>query len=128
MSVQSVWGFNLRMNLGGMSLEKITSEQAVRDYLVELCDIIQMKRFQEPQVIHFGDDPVIAGFSFLQWILTSNIVGHTVDATREGYIDVFSCSEFDPKLALDFTVRYFSAQSVDWDFTTRQAPPVAQSK
>jgi S-adenosylmethionine decarboxylase len=76
----------------------------------ELCDLIKMRRFGETQVVRFGDDPRVTGFSMTQLIETSLISAHFADNSRAIYLDVFSCAPYDPNEAADFAARFFKAQ------------------
>jgi S-adenosylmethionine decarboxylase len=75
----------------------------------ELCDLIKMRRFGETQVVRFGDDPRVTGFSMTQLIETSLISAHFADNSRAIYLDVFSCAPYDPDEAARFAARFFKA-------------------
>ncbi len=69
-----------------------------------------MRRFGETQVVHFGDDPRVTGFSMTQLIETSLISAHFADNSRAIYLDVFSCAPYDPDEAAAFASQFFKAQ------------------
>ena len=66
-----------------------------------------MKRFGEPQVVHFGEDERVAGYSMVQLIETSLISAHFANQTNATYLDVFSCKPYDPELVADFAQNFF---------------------
>jgi hypothetical protein len=68
-----------------------------------------MRRFGETQVIHFGEDERVAGFSMVQLIETSLISGHFANLTNAVYLDVFSCKLYDPQTVQDFAMEFFGA-------------------
>ena len=74
---------------------------------MELCALIEMNRFGDTVVVHFGEDEKVAGYSMTQLIETSLISGHFANATNAIYIDIFSCKEYDPYEALEFTKKFF---------------------
>ena len=87
-------------------------------YLVEVCDLIGMKRAD----LHFwdyeGDDAAreaapahLAGISAVQFIETSNITIHTLDKLRTIYVNIFSCAEFNHDEAFRFTKAFFDAHA-----------------
>jgi S-adenosylmethionine/arginine decarboxylase-like enzyme len=79
----------------------VQSRTAIEDFAVCLVDAIGMRSFGEPVVVHFAEhDPDTAGYSLVQLIETSSITGHFVDRTGDFYLDVFSCSGFDPDTVL----------------------------
>ncbi|NLX49823.1 MAG: S-adenosylmethionine decarboxylase [Methanospirillum sp.] len=105
------WGLCTCIDLLGCDPAGIRDADRIRQYLVEVCDLIGMKRFGEPQVVHFGPTNRVAGYSMTQLIETSLISGHFANETNSAYIDIFSCKEYEPDLAADFTRRFFGAGS-----------------
>ena len=63
--------------------------------------------------------PHTQGTSAVQFILTSSIVIHTLDQLRAVYINMFSCKEFDPKVAEQFSVKWFGAGDCSARFIDR---------
>jgi S-adenosylmethionine decarboxylase len=69
-----------------------------------------MRRFGETQVVRFGDDPRVTGFSMTQLIETSLISAHFADNSRAIYLDVFSCAPYNSNEAANFGAQFFKAQ------------------
>lgn len=113
------WGWHLVLNLYDCSLEKIQSAETIRQFVIDLCDLIEMRRFGEPTIVNFGDDPRVTGYSLVQLIETSNICAHFADHSRAVYIDIFSCKQFDPEVAAEFCVKAFEAGKHSGVFTNR---------
>ena len=113
------WGWHLALNLYDCDPQLITSAQVIRDFVVKLCDLIQMRRFGDPIIVHFGEDARVAGYSLVQLIETSNICGHFANESNGAYIDIFSCKYFDPELAAAFTIETFAAQKANGVHITR---------
>lgn len=113
------WGWHLALNLYDCDPDLITSANVIRNYVIGLCDLIQMRRFGDPMIVHFGEDERVAGYSLVQLIETSNICGHFANASNAAYIDIFSCKYFDPELAASFTVDTFGAQKAAGVHITR---------
>jgi S-adenosylmethionine/arginine decarboxylase-like enzyme len=113
------WGWHLALDLYDCDLGLITSSDVIRDYVIELCNLINMRRFGDPIIVNFGDDPRVTGYSLVQLIETSNICGHFANESCSAYIDIFSCKYFDPELAARFTVDAFRAQKVSGVHITR---------
>ena len=90
----------------------IRSAETIKRYVVELCELIGMKRFGECQIVHFGKDVRVEGFSMIQLIETSLISGHFANLTNAAYIDVFSCKPYEPNEVADFSNRFFRAESI----------------
>ncbi|WP_081435881.1 S-adenosylmethionine decarboxylase [Desulfatibacillum aliphaticivorans] len=101
------WGLASAVDLYGCDPDLIRDADAIKRFVVELCDLIEMKRFGETQVVHFGEDERVAGFSMVQLIETSLISAHFANASNAVYLDVFSCKAYNPYLVRQFAVNYF---------------------
>lgn len=104
---QDGWGVEMQLDLHNCNPELIRSKEDITRYVRELCDLIKMKRFGDTQVVHFGEDEKVAGYSMVQLIETSLISGHFANATNASYINIFSCKMYDPKVVSDFTTNFF---------------------
>jgi S-adenosylmethionine/arginine decarboxylase-like enzyme len=103
------WGVSSCINLYDCDLTLMQNADAIREFVVLLCERIKMRRYGETQVVFFGDDPRVQGFSMTQLIETSLISAHFADASRAIYLDVFSCAPYDPEDAAQFAADYFKA-------------------
>ena len=103
------WGISSCINLYGCDLPLMQNADAIREFVVLLCDRIKMRRYGETQVVFFGDEPRVQGFSMTQLIETSLISAHFADASRAIYLDVFSCAPYDPEETARFAAEYFKA-------------------
>ena len=109
------YGIELILDLHDCDESKFTRD-SITEYFERLCVLIDMQR----EALHFWDDegvpeedkqtsPHTQGTSAVQFILTSSIVIHTLDQLRAVYINIFSCKEYDPKVAEKFSVEWFGA-------------------
>ena len=110
------YGIELVLDLHNCDVEKFT-RPSITIYFERLCVLIDMQR----EDLHFWDDeglseedkqtsPHTQGTSAVQFILTSSIVIHTLDQLKAVYINIFSCKEYDPKVAEKFSVEWFDAK------------------
>jgi S-adenosylmethionine/arginine decarboxylase-like enzyme len=106
----NAWGIASAIDIYGCSPGKIRDADAIRSFVVELCDLIEMKRFGETQVVHFGEDERVAGYSMVQLIETSLISAHFANLTNAVYLDVFSCKPYDPEVVEAFSREYFEGE------------------
>jgi len=113
------WGVSSCIDLYDCDLNLMQDEAAIRRFVHELCDLIQMRRFGETQVVRFGDDPRVTGFSMTQFIETSLISAHFADNSRAIYLDVFSCAPYEPNEAANFAARFFKAHHCRVQVVTR---------
>jgi S-adenosylmethionine/arginine decarboxylase-like enzyme len=104
---RDAWGLYTHIDLRDCDPELIRSKEAITQYVHELCDLIEMKRFRDTQVVNFGEEERVAGYSMVQLIETSCISGHFANATNAVYIDIFSCKLYDPEIVRKFTADFF---------------------
>jgi S-adenosylmethionine/arginine decarboxylase-like enzyme len=116
---RDAWGLCTCIDLKGCDPAAIRDAERIRQYVIEVCDLIRMKRFGEPQVVHFGPNDRVAGYSMTQLIETSLISGHFANEANAAYIDIFSCKEYEPGVAAEFTRRFFGADSVSFQVVLR---------
>jgi S-adenosylmethionine decarboxylase len=114
------WGISSCINLYDCDLALMQNEDAIREFVVLLCDRIKMRRYGETQVVFFGDEPRVQGFSMTQLIETSLISAHFADASRTIYLDIFSCAPYDPEEAAGFAAGYFRAGGYQCDVVYRK--------
>jgi S-adenosylmethionine/arginine decarboxylase-like enzyme len=103
------WGLLSSLDAKNCDPELIRSAEAIKEYVLKLCELIKMKRFQDTVVVNFGEDEKVAGYSMFQLIETSCISGHFANLTDAAYIDIFSCKIYDPYVAAEFTREFFKA-------------------
>ena len=101
------WGIASSIDIYNCDPAKIRDAELIRRFVVELCDLIEMKRFGETQVVHFGEDEKVAGYSMVQLIETSLISAHFANLTNAVYLDVFSCKPYLPERVQDFAENFF---------------------
>jgi len=103
------WGVSTNVDLYECDLELMQNADAIREFVAVLCDRIKMRRYGDTQVVFFGDEPRVQGFSMTQLIETSLISAHFADASRAIYLDIFSCAPYDSEDAAKFAADYFKA-------------------
>ena len=106
----NAWGISTAIDLHDCDPELIRSADAIKQFVVELAELIKVTRFGECTVVHFGEKPEIAGYSMTQLIETSLLSGHFANETNTAYLDVFSCKYYDPDVAAQFAQKYFKAK------------------
>ncbi len=106
----NAWGIASAVDIYDCTPETIRDADAIRRFVVELCELIEMKRFGDTQVVHFGEDERVAGYSMVQLIETSLISAHFANQTNTVYLDVFSCKPYDPEAVEKFSKTFFGGQ------------------
>lgn len=115
----NAWGLLTSVDLYGCNPETIRDATAIKKYVDELCELIEMKQFGETQIVNFGEDEKVAGYSMVQLIETSLISGHFANKSNSAYIDIFSCKYYEPTVAVEFTKKFFEAKEVKMHYILR---------
>lgn len=114
------WGVSTCIDLYDCDLALMQDADAIRKFVVELCDRIKMRRYGETQVVFFGDEPRVQGFSMTQLIETSLISAHFADASKAIYLDVFSCAPYSSEDTAKFAAEYFKAEHYQFQVVHRR--------
>jgi S-adenosylmethionine/arginine decarboxylase-like enzyme len=107
---EEAWGMASAIDIYDCNPELIRDAEVIRRFVVELCDLIEMRRFGETQVVHFGADKRVAGYSMVQLIETSLISAHFANQTNAVYLDVFSCKPYNPQIVREFSEAFFGGR------------------
>jgi len=103
----TVWGVATSIDIYNCNPELIRNADKIKQFVKELCDLIEMKPFGETMVVHFGEEERVAGFSMVQLIETSLISAHFANLTNTVYLDVFSCKPYEIQLVEKFSKSFF---------------------
>ena len=114
------WGVLSSIDIYDSDPNIIRDADKITQFVHELCDRIDMKRFGECQVVHFGEDERVEGFSMTQLIETSLISGHFANADNTVYLDVFSCKFYDPREVAEFAMSFFKGGHYKMQLALRQ--------
>lgn len=123
--MKTPYGYELVIDLHSCNTSTF-NRKSLDSFFTELCDLIDMERCE----VHFWDDvgvpteeqqtlPHTKGTSAVCFILTSTIVVHTLDLLKAVYVNIFSCKDFDPKAAEEFTKKWFEAKGGSARFIDR---------
>lgn len=109
-----MYGKELILDLHKCNKELMTKE-VLDQYFDELCKLIDMEQVKrmywiedegiDPQ--EYKDNPHLQGVSAVQFIKTSNITVHTISGLGNVYINIFSCKDFDARLAEGFSIGFW---------------------
>ena len=119
------YGFELILDLHECDVSKFNRE-SLDGYFEKVCKAIDMQKCER----YFWDDvdvpedeketlPHTKGTSAVQFIITSNITIHTLDLLKAVYVNIFSCKEFDEKVAEQITKKWFGAKEYRSRFIER---------
>ena len=115
----SPYGKELLLDIHNCDSSTFT-RKSIRNFLKELCDLIEMKR---SRLVWWDDwgvpldeqktEPHLKGTSAVQFIETSNIVIHTLDILENVYLNIFSCKTFDTNVVAEFSREWFKGKVVN---------------
>ncbi|MCP3940449.1 MAG: adenosylmethionine decarboxylase [Desulfobacteraceae bacterium] len=114
------WGVLTSVDIYDCAPDIIRDAGMIENFVVNLCEHIEMKRFGDCQVVHFGEDEKVAGFSMTQLIETSLISGHFANATNTAYLDIFSCKFYEPREVAEFALSFFKGNHYKMQVALRQ--------
>lgn len=114
------WGLSTSIDLYGCNPSFIRNAEKIKQFVVELCDRTGMKRFGECQIVDFGSNDEVAGFSMTQLINSSLISAHFANKTNRIFLDVFSCKYYEPEEVAEFAKHFFEARDYVLKYTLRK--------
>jgi len=106
------WGKHLMLDAKNCDRYKAQDSLYIKNFTKDLVKRIDMVPYGEPQLVHFADGTDKAGWTVIQLIETSNIMGHFLDNTGDLYLDVFSCKEYDESVVTDILKEYFRPELI----------------
>ncbi|MBP9854579.1 MAG: S-adenosylmethionine decarboxylase [Candidatus Omnitrophica bacterium] len=109
-TVNQVWGIASSIDIYDCNPETIRDAAKIKKFVAELCELIEMKRYGNTMVVHFGEEERVAGFSMVQLIETSLISAHFANLTNTVYLDVFSCKAYDLEKVEKFSRKFFGGK------------------
>lgn len=116
---KKAWGLTTSIDFKNCDLAKMMDAEYIKQFVKDLCGLIDMKRFGETVVVNFGEDEKVAGFSMTQLIETSLISAHFANFSKAIYLDVFSCKAYPPYKVAEFTKERFRASDYTINVTLR---------
>jgi S-adenosylmethionine decarboxylase len=114
------WGVLTSVDIYKSDPDIIRNAKSIEQFVYQLCDLIEMKRYGECQIVHFGKDKKVEGFSMTQLIETSLISGHFANASNTIYLDVFSCKFYEPREIAEFATSFFKGRNYKMQIALRQ--------
>jgi S-adenosylmethionine decarboxylase len=115
------WGKHLVADVKACNISRATDPEYIRWFTKELVRMIEMVPHGEPQVVHFADGTDLAGWTVIQLIETSSIMGHFIDMNGDLYLDIFSCKNFEGQVVIDLLNSCFAPEDIKWHVIYRNA-------
>jgi len=103
------WGKSISINLYDCDLSILSNPTLIQQYIIDVIKLIDMVAHGPCHIERFGYGE-LEGYSAMQFIETSSITVHCDEPGKRAFIDIFSCKDFDGKMTLDFSKKFFKAQ------------------
>ena len=95
------------------------TKESIESFLTKLCEEINMER-TELYCWEYLEDPTkdpeefkhLKGYSFVQFIKTSNVTIHTFDLPCRVSLNIFSCKDFNQEEATKFCKDWFKGDVI----------------
>ena len=117
----SYWGFHMMIEVKACEIQRATDPEYIGHFIKDLVRLIEMVAYGEPQLVHFADNTEKAGWTVIQLIETSSIVGHFLDINGDLYMDIFSCKDFNEFRVIGAIESHFRPEKVKYRLFKRQA-------
>ncbi len=110
-----MFGPHLMLEANGCNRDKLMNLNLLTDLLNKLPEKMQMTKVMDPHVFEFNDGtiPEDWGLTGIVIIAESHLAIHTFPDKGFITVDIFSCKDFDTRLAVDMIVEAFEPES--WD-------------
>lgn len=115
------WGKHLVIDAKHCEVSKATHPDYIKEFTRQLVKLIDMVPFGEPQMVHFAEGTEKSGWTVIQLIETSSIMGHFLDHNGDLYLDVFSCKDYDEYLVINFLREHFLPDEIKHQVLMRDA-------
>jgi len=117
---KNTWGVLTSVDIYNCDPDIVRDADMIKKFVYQLCEMIEMRRYGDCQVVHFGEDEKVEGFSMTQLIETSLISGHFANASNAVYLDVFSCKFYEPREVAEFANAFFKGEHYKMQIALRQ--------
>ncbi|MFH2093625.1 MAG: adenosylmethionine decarboxylase [Pseudomonadota bacterium] len=114
------WGVTTSIDIYGCDTAIIRDADQIKKFVYQLCEMINMRRHGDCQVIGLGEDKQEEGFSMIQVMETSLISGHFAHATNAAYLNIFSCQFYEPRGVAEFASAFFKGEHYKMQIAMRE--------
>lgn len=106
-----IYGKHLLLTANSCS-DVVLDIEAIVKFVKNLVERIGMKPFGDPIAHRIDTGTQFGGITIVQIIRTSTITIHSYDESKDFYLDVFSCKDFDVKKVLSYVSSFFNPKNV----------------
>lgn len=118
--LSKAWGLATAIDLHECDPDLLKNAEAIKEYAIKVCAVIDAKPWGPCHVQHFGVNPDVAGYSMMQLVETSLVSGHFANKTNRIFLDIFSCKYYDAIKAVEFAKEFFKAKDATFKCVMRK--------
>lgn len=105
------WGYHILVDC--FEVSNFNDQDNITNFIDELSALLNSVTVGSTVVEHItAQNPNQSGISFFQMLEGSSITGRFVNSTKNLYLEVFSCSSFNPGIIRDLVEKYFGFRSI----------------
>ena len=109
-----MFGPHLIIDGSGCNTQKLADRIIIEQVLNDYPAAIGMTKIGGPYIFDYqAPDPAYSGISGFVIIAESHIAIHTFPELDYFTLDIFSCRNFDPELAIDYIKQAFEVEQMD---------------
>lgn len=106
----TIFGWHIVLDLVDCN-ENVSDANAIKGFSERIVKEIDMIPYGAPIVEYFGEkSEVTKGYTLVQLIETSAIMGHFSDFYKSAHLDIFSCKPYDLYHAVEYARSYFGGK------------------
>lgn len=110
---KKIYGMELILEIFGCDIKDLQSKERIQEYLDKATKAVKLEQYGKARIKRFmGGNGWDEGYSFFQFLTTSSITGHYIEPDRVAFINIFSCSTFDPDIVIELTKKFFKVEKI----------------
>ena len=103
----NAWGLYSSVDIYNCDPEYIRDEEIIKLYIIQLCDLLEIKRLGETQIVFSDNGGSPQGCTVVQFIEGSVITGRFSHLENSIYIDILCSKYYNPEVVAHLTVSFF---------------------
>lgn len=113
------WGLYSSVDVFNCDPEYIKNDELIRQYILQLCDILRLERSGEISVVDLNNEYQYPCYSMTK-LDKSLVTVHFSEKSNTAYVDVFSSKYYDPEVVAHFSICFFKGKNYDLNVIVRQ--------
>ncbi len=103
------FGMEAHIDITGCNIELIRTATTIQEYVTKLCQLLNMRLFEQPSIAHFSDSKKMTGYAFVVQTAQGTLWGRFTNHNNSAFITIFSAAPYNPYTIADYTKKQFDA-------------------